>query len=252
MQLRLSGCHFSAYQESTDATMRSLPQSDGGSDQIGCLRLIVVDDHEVVRAGLAAVLSEDPGIRVVGSAGSGAEALEVAGRERPHAAILDMRLPDMSGPRLCQRLRESLPSVSVLMLSSYLSEDAVREAVAAGACAYVTKAAGLAELRRVLWEIVRDGGASGGVTQIVRRLRELDQARAAEDALTPQQARVIELVARGLTYAEVARRLVISESTVRFHVQRLKLKLGTNSRTELLVRAVRAGLVAGPEDEGSG
>jgi DNA-binding NarL/FixJ family response regulator len=230
--------------------MRSWTRHDDGVDQVGCLRLLVVDDHEVVRAGLASTLSQDPGLRVVGSAGSGAEAVELAGRERPDVAIVDMRLPDMPGPLLCRRLRERLPSVSVVVLSSYLSEDAVREAIAAGASAYVTKAAGLSELRRVLAETVRDGGPPGGVSQIVRRQRDLDEARARDDAPTPRQARVLELVAQGLTYAEVAERLVISESTVRFHVQRLKLKLGTNSRTELVLRAVRSGFIAGPEDEG--
>lgn len=229
--------------------MRSWPRHDGSVDHVGCVRLLVVDDHEVVRAGLAAALSQDPGMRVVGQAGSGAEALEMASRERPDVAILDMRLPDMPGPLLCRRLRAALPAVSVVMLSSYLSEDAVRDAIAAGASAYVTKAAGLSELRRALEETVRDGGVPGGVSQIVRRLRGLVEERAADDAPTPQQARVLELVAEGLTYAEVAERLVISESTVRFHVQRLKLKLGTNSRTELVVLAVRAGLIAGPRDE---
>jgi DNA-binding NarL/FixJ family response regulator len=229
--------------------MRGLPRPDGAVEDVGCLRVLVVDDHEVVRAGLAAALSQDPGLRVVGSAGTGAEALDLAARERPDVAILDMRLPDLSGTELCRRLRDSSPTVSVVMLSSYLSEDAVREAIAAGATAYVTKAAGLSELRRVLGE-TRDGGAPDGVSQIVRRLRELDEGRVADDAPTPQQARVLELVAQGLTYAAVADRLVISESTVRFHVQRLKLKLGTNSRAELLMRAVRAGYIAGPEDAG--
>lgn len=229
--------------------MRTLPERDGAVEQVGCLRLLVVDDHEVVRAGLAAALNQGPGLQVVGSAGSGAEAMTLAARERPDVAILDMRLPDLSGTELCRRLRDDSPALSVVMLSSYLSEDAVREAIAAGASAYVTKAAGLSELRRVLEE-TRDGGARDGVSQIVRRLRELDRARVGDDGPTPQQARVLELVAQGLTYAEVAGRLMISESTVRFHVQRLKLKLGTNSRAELLMRAVRAGYIAGPEDEG--
>jgi DNA-binding NarL/FixJ family response regulator len=87
------------------------------------------------------------------------------------------------------------------------------------------------------------------VSQIVRRLDELSEARADTEAPTPQQARVLELVAQGLTYADIAQRLVISESTVRFHVQRLKIKLGTNSRTELVVRAVRAGFIVVPGDE---
>lgn len=229
--------------------MRTSARHDADADESGCVRVLVVDDHEVVRAGLAAALGQDPRLRVVGMAGSGREAAELAGRDRPDIAIVDMRLPDMPGTELCQRIRATLPGISVIVLSSYLSEESVREAIAAGASAYVTKSAGLHELRRALDETVRPTDAPRGVSQIVRRLERLVEERDHDTAPTPQQARVLELVAQGLTYAEVAERLVISESTVRFHVQRLKLKLGTSSRTELVVRAVRAGLITVPGDE---
>lgn len=221
-------------------------------DRVACLRLLLVDDHEVVRAGLTAALGQDPGIDIVGSVDNGADAVAMARRERPDVAIVDMRLPDMPGPQLCRRLRATVPDLSVIVLSTYLSEDAVREALEAGASAYVTKSAGLAELRNALAR-ARDGTAApDGVSPTVRRLRRLVREREGgdlPDAPTPQQSRVLELLAAGLTYAEVARRLVISESTVRFHVQRLKLRLGTSSRTELVVRAVRAGYLSMPEDE---
>jgi DNA-binding NarL/FixJ family response regulator len=233
-----------------EATMPGLSPPRDELDGVAQLRLMLVDDHEVVRAGLSAALGGDPGVSVVASVGNAAEAIERARRERPDVAIVDMRLPDLSGPLLCRRLRAALPAMSVVMLSSYLSEDAVREAMEAGAAAYVTKAAGLAELRHALTEAMAGPGHRDGVSQIVRRMRQLVRERQAdEDAPTPQQTRVLELMARGLTYSEIAERLVISESTVRFHVQRLKLKLGTSSRTELVVCAVRAGYLTLPEDE---
>jgi len=128
--------------------MRDTTGRDEDIDQIDRVRELIVDDHEVVHAGLAAALSQDPGLRVVALAASGAEAGELANRERPDVAIIDMRLPDVPGPELCRRLRTTLPAMPVVVLSSYLSEDAVREAMAAGASAYVIKSAGLSELRR--------------------------------------------------------------------------------------------------------
>jgi DNA-binding NarL/FixJ family response regulator len=211
--------------------------------------VLIVDDHEVVRAGLAGALSQDPRYRVVAMAGSGQEALELARQERPDVAVVDLRLPDLPGTELCRQLRSAVPDIPVILLSSYLSEETVRDAVAAGATGYVTKSAGLHELRRALDEVTGPAEQPRSVSQIVRRLDELSEARADTEAPTPQQARVLELVAQGLTYADVAQRLVISESTVRFHVQRLKIKLGTNSRTELVVRAVRAGFIVVPGDE---
>lgn len=212
-------------------------------------RLLVVDDHEVVRAGLTAALSRDEQLDVVGAAGCGQDALRLVDELRPDVAVVDMRLPDMSGDDLCRRLRERTPAPAVVVLSTYLTEPAVRDAIQAGASGFVTKAAGLAELRAAIDEAASGADRPAGVSQIVRRLEQLVDARDEADAPTPQQARVLELAAQGLTYSEMARRLTLSESTVRFHIQKLKIKLGARSRTELVVRAVRAGLIVTPDDE---
>ncbi|MER5669637.1 response regulator transcription factor [Pseudonocardia alni] len=214
-------------------------------------RLLVVDDHEVVRAGLAAALAQDPLLEVAGAAGSGREAMALLPGLRPDVAVVDMRLPDMSGDELCRRLRERTPGLAVVVLSSYLTEQAVREAVEAGATGYVTKAAGLGELRAAIAEAAAGTGRRASVSQIMRRLEEVVDGRDGVGVPTPQQARVLALAAEGLTYPEMARRLSISESTVRFHIQKMKLKLGARSRTDLVVRAVRAGLVVTPDEEDS-
>lgn len=217
------------------------------------LRLLIVDDHEVVREGLMAALSQDTRFTLVGGASSAAEAVDLARRERPDVAIVDMHLPDVPGHELCRQLRGLLRDITVIALSSYLTEEAVRNAVRAGASAYVTKAAGLQELRAVLDEVCASGGRplpdALNVTQIVRRLEQLVQARSDTSTPTPQQARVLQLAAEGLTYGEIAKRLMISESTVRFHIQKLKLKFETNSKTELVARAIRSGLIVAPDDE---
>lgn len=219
----------------------------------GARRLIVVDDHEVVREGLVAVLSREPDLEVVGTAATGREAAELARRTRPDLAIVDLRLPDTPGDALCRELRALLPDLEVVVLSSSLTEDGVRSAMDAGASSYVTKAAGIAELRAALRRGVpgADGCRPPTVSQIVGRLREFVQERADGDAPTPQQARVLELAAEGLTYREIARRLVLSEATVRFHIQNLKVKYAATSKTDLIVRAIHLGLVP-PLERGAG
>ena len=200
-----------------------------------------------------AALSNDTRFTLVGGASSAEQAVELARQERPDVAIVDMHLPDLPGHELCSRLRGLLRDITVIALSSYLTEEAVRNAIRCGASAYVTKAAGLQELRSVLDEVCSRGGNRSGdalnVTQIVRRLEQLVEARSDSSSPTPQQARVLQLAAEGLTYGEIAKRLLISESTVRFHIQKLKLKFETNSKTELVARAIRSGLIVAPDDE---
>ena len=208
-------------------------------------RLIVVDDHEVVREGLVAVLSYEPDLEIVGTASTGREAAELARRTRPDVAILDLRLPDTPGDALCRELRCLLPQLTVVILTSSLTEECVRAAMDAGASSYVTKAAGIAELRAAIARSAPDaaGGPRMTVSQIVGRLQEFVHDRADSDAPTPQQAKVLQLAAEGLTYREIARRLVLSEATVRFHIQNLKVKYGATSKTDLIVRAIHLGLV---------
>lgn len=219
------------------------------------MRLLIVDDHEVVREGLKGALSTDARFEVVGDAACAEEAVTLARRTLPDVAIVDMYLPDRPGEELALRLRELLPSLAVVMLSSYLTEEAVRRAVAAGAVAYVTKAAGLPELRATLDRIAGERAAplqAAAVPQIVRSLEALVHERERDRAPTPQQARVLELAAEGLTYPQIAERLMISESTVRFHIQKLKVKYEVSSKTELIVQAVRSGVVASPTSEATG
>lgn len=216
-------------------------------DPARCRRLIVVDDHEVVREGLVAVLSQEPGFELVGTASTGREAVDLARRARPDVAIVDLRLPDLPGDELCRELTAMLPGITVVVLSSYLTEESVRAAMGAGASAYVTKAAGIAELRAALARTAPGTSAPElTVSQIVGRLQRFVEERADHDAPTPQQARVLQLASEGLTYREIAKRLVLSEPTVRFHIQNLKLKYGATSKTDLIVRAIHRGLVTPP------
>ena len=210
------------------------------------MRLCIVDDHEVVREGLRTALGKDPRIDVVAEAGSAEEALSEVRRTRPDVVLTDFRLPDLPGDELCRRIRAAHPDTAVVMLTTYLSQEVVRQAFQAGAAAFVTKAAGLQALRSVLAE-VEAGGTSlvEGTGALVERLhRQAREHVPASRSLTPRQERVLELAAGGLTYREIAVRLSISTSTVRFHVQSLKERLGARTMSELVAVAIRSALIA--------
>jgi DNA-binding NarL/FixJ family response regulator len=209
------------------------------------MRLCIVDDHEVVREGLRTALGKDPSVEVVAEAGSAEAALGAVARSRPDIVLTDYRLPDLPGDELCRRIRAAHPATAVVVLTTYLSEEVVRAAVDAGAAAFVTKGAGLQELRAALAEVAA-GGTSlrGGSGALVERLHRQAQAQAPESrSLTPRQERVLELAAEGLTYREIAARLSISTSTVRFHIQGLKDRLGARTMSELVAIAIRAALI---------
>jgi DNA-binding NarL/FixJ family response regulator len=209
------------------------------------IRVLVVDDHEVVREGLSAVLPSDGRFEVVGAVGTAAAAVRDVRRSRPDVALVDLRLPDQPGVELCEELRHAHPTIALVMLSSYVSEDTLRDAMHAGVFAYVTKGAALTEVREALLGAV----AHGETARIVGQLHDLVARRHDSEQLTPQQERVLQLCAEGFTYREIGARLFISESTVRFHMQKLKDKLGAHTKAELIMRAIRAGVMGpAPED----
>jgi DNA-binding NarL/FixJ family response regulator len=213
-------------------------------------RVLVVDDHEIVREGLAVTLGSDRRLEIVGLAGDAAGALTLVRRTTPQIVILDFRLADTRGDELCRQILELVPSTAVIVVSSYLTEETVRAALDAGAVAYVTKAAGLGELRAAIDRIVERRGTMTGVpAQIVMFYEALVHERMDGKQPTAQQLRVLNLAAEGKTYKEIAGGLYISESTVRFHMQKLKVKLGARTKTELITTALRKGLVAPAADE---
>jgi len=215
-------------------------------------RLLIVDDHEVVREGLASALATDERFEIVGTAASGKEALERARQTLPDIALVDLRLPDMRGEDLTREIRTRFPSTAVIVLSTYLGEGTVRASLDAGAAAYVTKAAGLPELRAAIDRVIADDGAVDGTAapQIVKQLHSLVAARMDDSIPTPRQEAVLELAAQGLTNGEIGDRLFISESTVRFHVQKLKEKFSAKTKTELIAKAIRTGFIAPALEDG--
>ncbi|MEV5892522.1 response regulator transcription factor [Nonomuraea fuscirosea] len=200
--------------------------------------ILIVDDHEVVRDGLIATLSA-PDRRVVGAAEAGA-AIELVRSERPAVAVVDLRLPGVPGNELIARLRELDPALRIVVLSTYLSEQSVRAAYEAGADAYVAKSAGTDELRGALGRVLAGESRSEAPAALVRRLRGDDEPR---PRLSAQQERVLLLAAGGATDKEIAAALHITESTARFHLQRVKDLLGVRSKTQVIAEAIRLELI---------
>jgi DNA-binding NarL/FixJ family response regulator len=220
---------------------------------VSLLRVIVVDDHEIVREGLITTLERDGRFAVVGAASAGGEGIELAQRSAADVAIVDLRLPDMSGVDVCRELNRRSPDTSVVILTTYLSEDTVRAALNAGAAGYVTKAAGVGKLKDVLIGLgctsSQEAPSAPSAPQVVKQLHELVSQRGGARRTTPRQERVLELAAQGLTNRGIGESMFISESTVRFHMQKLKDALDAKTRTELVAKAIRLGMIPpAPED----
>lgn len=207
------------------------------------LRILLVDDHEVVRLGLATLLEDVPSVTVVGEAGSAREAMMACERLDPDLVILDIRLPDQTGVDVCRRITERWPDMRVIMLTSYTDDDLIAEAILAGAVGYVLKQVGNEELLRAI-EAVRRGEAllDPQVTQrVLQRMRQTERlldASAFRD-LSKREIEVLHLVSQGKSNREIAEALSVSEKTVRNHVSSLLSKLGLNNRIELATYAVK-------------
>jgi len=213
------------------------------------LRVLVVDDHEVVRAGLRAVLDGDDTIEVVGEAGGAEEAVERAISLKPDVVLLDVRLgegEDTGGVQACREIRSSLPDTRVLMFSSYSERETVLAALLAGASGYLIKNVGRGRLIEALHTVGRgESLLDTSVTEpVLQKLVELSSAHPeADDPLSVREKEVLRLVADGHTNKEIAEALFISEHTARNHVAHILSKLGLSRRAGAAAYAARLGLL---------
>jgi two-component system response regulator DevR len=207
------------------------------------LRLLLVDDHQVVRVGLRALLGSEPGFEVVGEAATAAEAIQAAGRLQPNVVLMDIRLPDQSGIAACQQIRQRWPATQVLMLTSFTDEDLVLEAISAGAAGYVLKQVGTDDLIQAVRAVGQgDAVLDPAVTRkVLARVRRAEQEvhSAAFNDLSERELQVLALVAEGKTNAEIGDVLALSEKTVRNHVSTILGKLNLTNRIEAATYAVR-------------
>ena len=205
------------------------------------IRIIVTDDHAVVRQGLRMFLELDPELQVVGEAANGAEAVQLAKELHPSVVLMDLLMPVMDGITAIGRLRAEVPDVEVIALTSVLEDTSVVNAVRAGATGYLLKDTNADELRRAV-----KAAAAGQVqlspeaaTRLMREVRSPERP----ETLTERESDVLQLLAQGQANKEIARNLSIGEKTVKTHVSNILSKLGVQSRTQAVLHAMRIGLI---------
>lgn len=210
----------------------------------GTIRVLIVDDHSVVRRGLSALLATEPGIEVAGEAADGREAVERAVELRPDVVVMDLVLPEFDGVEAIRRIRSHLPEIRVLVLTSFGSDEMLFPALKAGALGYLLKDASPEELVRAIRATAK-GLSSLNQTVARRLLAELSGdgvSRPGREILTRRETEVLCSLARGLSNDGIAGALHISEATVRTHVSNILFKLGLDNRTQAALYALREGL----------
>ncbi len=214
--------------------------SDNNSEEEQ-IRVFLLDDHEIVRLGVRDLLESQPDIRVVGEAGTAASALARIPALRPDVAVLDVRLPDGDGVSVCREIRSRMPEVACLMLTSFGDDEALFDAVMAGAAGYVLKQIRGTDLVGAVRTV-----ASGqsmldpkAASQLMARLRDASHKRDPLEGLTGQERRILELIGEGLTNRQIGERLYLAEKTVKNYVSALFQKLGMERRTQAAAYAAR-------------
>lgn len=219
-------------------------QPVGAADDSTPVKVFLLDDHEIVRRGVRELLEAGGGIEVVGEASTAAEALARIPATKPDVAVLDVRLPDGSGVEVCREVRSEQPSIACLMLTSFSDDDALFEAIMAGASGYVLKQIRgndlVTAIRRVArGESLLDPSVTAKVLHRLRHPSEEDERLA---KLTPQERRILDLIAEGATNRQIGNELHLAEKTVKNYVSNMLMKLGMSRRTEAAVFAVKAGV----------
>jgi len=204
----------------------------------GLVRVFLVDDHEVVRRGVAEVLEDDPGITVAGEAGSAAEALARVPAVRPDVVVMDMRLPDGDGAVLCRELRVRVPGLYCLVLTSYSDQDALEAAIEAGASGFLLKQVRGPALVSAVRTVAAGGRSFDDVGQALPRPRPAGAAGSDRlGLLTDQERSVLRLIGEGLTNRQIGQRMGLAEKTVKNYTSHLLAKLGLERRTQAAILA---------------
>jgi len=215
------------------------------------ITILIVEDHRLMAEGLASLLGETPELKVVGTAGNVQEAVALARSVQPQVVLMDFRLPDGNGAEATQRIKRESPEVAVLFLSADVSDDAMMQAVDAGACGYVSKAATAEDLTTA----IRRAGEgefllpAATMTRLLARQREARRSAAVRDKiaeeLTSREHEVLKMMASGLDNYDIAEKLGIGYGTVRSHVRGVLEKLGARSRLQAVALARETGLING-------
>jgi NarL family two-component system response regulator LiaR len=212
---------------------------------------MIVDDHGMVRRGLATILKVKQDLELVGQATNGKEALQVCEEVQPDVILMDLVMPEMSGAEATAAIREQWPNVQVIALTSFQEKELVREALQAGAISYLLKNVGADDLAAAIREA--DAGRSTLAPEAIQALIQMDTLTPVrstdlenEFGLTPREREVLALMVEGLNNPEIAERLVVSRSTAKAHVSNILSKLGVSNRAEAVALALQRNLLPGP------
>lgn len=205
------------------------------------IRILIVDDHLIVRQGLRSILEREADMEVVGAAASAEEGLELLRQTQPNIALVDVRMPGMSGVELCRRARENAPGTAVVILTSFFNEDLVRECIQAGARGYLLKDVDDLNLVRSVRGVVQGEAAIN--PQAAALLLEWMTQRPDPGSITAEELELLRYIAQGMTNREMAGLLYLSENTIKDRVLDLFRKLKVKGRVEAVMEGVRRGLL---------
>jgi DNA-binding NarL/FixJ family response regulator len=212
------------------------------------VRVIVADDQALVREGLMTLLATSDGIEPVAAAADGEEAVALCARHRPDVALMDLRMPKLDGVEATRRIRAAQPETEIVVLTTHADEESILDALRAGARGYLTKDAGIAEISRAVHAAAAGQALldplvhSRLVAAASAAARPAPPATSLPDELTPREAEVLSLIARGLSNGEIAAALVVSEATVKTHVNHVFAKIGARDRAQAVHYAYTHGL----------
>jgi len=209
------------------------------------IRILIVDDHAVVRKGLVMVLRQEAGFEVVGDAQNGRLGLESAQRLNPDIVLVDLVMPEMDGQEMALALRKSHPNIKIMMLTGTEVDDRVYDLVAAGVEGYVLKNIEPGELVRAIHAVARgEAYLHPDVMQKVLSLMQNRETKGSATSLTPRELEVLEWMATSKTYRQIAETLGVSEETIRSHAKNILEKFGEPNRTQAVLAAIRSGIIA--------
>ena len=217
------------------------------------IRVMIVDDHSMVRKGLATILRVKADLKLVGEANNGREAVQMCSEVRPDVILMDLVMPEMGGAEATQLIREQCPTIQVIALTSFQEKELVREALQAGAISYLLKNVSADDLAAAIREA--HAGRSTLAPEAIQALIQadspgpiIDQEPSETFGLTPREREVLALMVEGLNNPEIAERLVVSRSTAKAHVSNILSKLGVSNRAEAITMALQNRLAGGPRE----
>jgi NarL family two-component system response regulator LiaR len=217
----------------------------------GAIRVVIAEDHAIVRKGLRALLATEADITVVGEAADGREAVDEAARLQPDVVLMDLVMPELDGIEAIRQVLAARPQTRILVLTSFATDDKVFPAIKAGARGYLLKDSSPEELVRAIRQVYRGEGSlhPSIARKVLQEITGGSDRPPTPDPLTPREVEVLRLVARGLGNQQIAETLVLSEATVRSHVSAILGKLHLASRTQAALYALREGLASLPDPD---